>query len=568
MKNTQIKNLIAKIKAGNHRFVVVTGGVCSSLGKGVLVSTLGLMLKQSGLKVSIIKCDPYLNVDPGTIAPNVHGEVFVTDDGAETDLDLGHYERMLDITLTRDSSISSGQIYKEVLEGERKGLYLGHDIQMVPDVVNVIKRRFFEFALKHKTDVTLLEIGGTVGDMEGEIFLEALRQIRWDLGDKHIVHAHLSYAPYLPWADELKTKPTQHSMICLKRSGVKPDLLFLRLEKTISEATVEKLAMLTGLKPESIFQVPTCKPVYDYFLYAKKEGVHTRLQKLFDLPQYDVDLNKWSNLLVHIKKSTNPINIGLVGKYVGSNEPYMSVVESIKIAAWHKGLKPSINEKSPESVEKMVPGDLDKYFSDCSGFVIPGGFGARGMEGKIATIRWARKNGVPTLGLCVGMHTMIIEWARSLAGLEGANSSEFDPQAKHRVIALLEEQKNVENLGGTMRLGAYRCDLVPGTRAAQAYNQAYVFERHRHRYEFNNDYKQALEQAGVVFSGIYKEKNLVEIAELKDHPFMVGVQFHPEFLSRPLSEHPLFEALVESIQLHSTKNVDQIKLAYKQNSLT
>lgn len=568
MKPAATQKLINQIKKGNHQFVVVTGGVCSSLGKGVLASTLGLMLKRSGLSVSIIKCDPYLNVDPGTIAPNVHGEVFVTNDGAETDLDLGHYERMLDITLSRDSSISSGQIFKEILECERKGLFLGHDIQMVTDVVNIIKKRLLEFALKHKADVTLLEIGGTVGDMEGEIYLEAIRQLKWDLGNNQIVHAHLSYVPYLPWADELKTKPAQHSISRLKQSGIKPDLLFLRLEKTVKTATIEKLAMLTSIDASNIFQMPTCKPIYEFFLYAKNAGVHTKLQHLLARKTKEVDLTSWKSLLVRIEKSTEPLPIGLIGKYVGSNEPYISVVESINIAAWHQGFRADIKEMSTNAIEAMNTAELDEYLRRCSGLVIPGGFGSRGMEEKITAIRWARTHTLPTLGLCVGMHTMIIEWARSLAGLKDANSTEFDPQTPHPVIALLEEQKNITQLGGTMRLGGYTCTLLPDSLAARLYQKEHIIERHRHRYEFNNTYKTMLEKAGVSFSGFHREKNLMEVAELNNHPFMIGVQFHPEFLSRPLISHPLFTGLIHAAHQKKTLKKTNHKKSFRQNFVT
>jgi CTP synthase len=537
-----------KLRDIKTKFIILSGGVCSSIGKGVLNSALGVLLKSAGRTVSVMKMDPYLNVDPGTMSPLVHGEVFVTKDGAETDLDLGHYERMLDINLTRESSVSAGQIFAQVLEGERKGKYLGRCIQLVPHVVDAIKQRLIDFALKHKPDVLLVEIGGTVGDMEGEVFLEAFRQFKMDLGSENVVHCHLSYVPYLAWANEAKTKPTQHSIMLLKKAGIVPDVLFLRIEQPLDEATVRKVAVMCGVAQDFIFQVPTYSPVYKLFVDLKKQDLHVRMQKRLGLEVLDSDLSAWEDLISRIEHKKPVLRIGLIAKYVGANDPYISVLAAIKSAAWACGKETQIIEISAEKLEDTSPSNPEyKKLADVDGIVVPGGFDSRGFEGKVRAATYAREHAIPYLGLCLGLQALLVEAARSLAYVKGATSTEMQPNTLEPVISLLKEQRGLDHKGASMRLGAYPCSLVPGTKAFAAYGEPEVMERHRHRYEFNNAYRERLEASGVVFSGIYKEQNLIEIAEIKGHPFMVGVQFHPEFLSRPLRPHPLFKAFIEAI---------------------
>ncbi|MCK4264942.1 CTP synthase [Candidatus Babeliales bacterium] len=543
-----VDELINQIKEQNTKFIVVTGGVCSSIGKGVLASSLGVLLKNTGAKVSVIKMDPYLNVDPGTMSPLVHGEVFVTDDGAETDLDLGHYERTLETHLTKESSVSSGQIFQEILDGERAGDFLGKCIQLVPHVVDAIKRRALKFALKTKVDYLIIEIGGTVGDMEGEVFLEAARQLKVSLGDKRFLHCHLSYVPFLEWSNEIKTKPTQHSVMLLKKAGISLDCLFLRSDKNVPERAVKKVSVMCGVDEKLIFQVPTLSPTYKLFLELKNQKVGKNIQNKFGMESVkDTDISAWEKLITLIEKDKPKAKVGLVVKYVGTSEPYISVIKAIESAAW-------ANEKDPEiviiSAEKLESGDVEtlKLLKSVSGIIVPGGFDSRGIEGKIVAAKYARENKIPYLGLCLGLHVMLIEAARFLLKLSDATSMEFDSDASNAIITLLEEQKDVTQVGASMRLGKFPCKLIPGTLAHKAYGEDEISERHRHRYEVNNKYRDQFEKAGVIFSGLYEEKKLVEIAELKDHPFMIGVQFHPEFLSRPLEAHPLFKAFIKSFE--------------------
>ena len=540
----------SQVKKIKTKFIVVTGGVCSSIGKGVLVSSMGVLLKKSGYSLAVVKWDPYLNVDPGTMSPLVHGEVFVTADGAETDLDLGHYERTIGVNLQRDSSVSSGQIYQEILDGERTGKYLGRCIQMVPHVVDTIKKRLCTFALAHKADFVLTEIGGTVGDMEGEVFLEALRQLRMELGESRIMHVHLSLVPFLSWTGEIKTKPTQHSVIALKRAGLTPDCLVLRVDHPVDNDSIKKLSLMCEVPSDFIFQMLTIDPAYRIILELSKQGMGKKIQKYFGIktPQTP-DLSEWQTFIDRIIHSKQTVTIGLVAKYVGSNDPYISVVEAIKSAGFHLNRRVKLEVIEAEALEKSPYGSTTsiwKKLKTLDGIVVPGGFDVRGVEGKILAARWAREHNVPYFGLCLGMQVMIIEAARSLLHLSKANSTEFNPKTPDPVIDLMEEQRGVTRKGATMRLGSYPCALVKGSKASAAYDKAMVQERHRHRYEVNNDYRTALEKAGIVFSGIYKEKNLVEISELKGHPFMLGTQFHPEFQSSPLAVHPLFMAFMKA----------------------
>lgn len=546
----EITQGLQQVLQGKTKFIVVTGGVCSSIGKGVLISSLGVLLKHAGYSVSVMKMDPYLNVDPGTMSPLVHGEVFVTADGAETDLDLGHYERMLGEPLTRDASVSAGQIFEEILHGEREGAFLGKCIQLVPHVVDTIKKRLFNVALNHDVDFVLLEIGGTVGDLEGVTFLEAVRQLKMDLGHQRLMHCHLSYVPFLSWTGEVKTKPTQHSVSTLKQAGLAPDALFLRADKAIEQESAEKLAIMCGVARQFIFQVLTFSPVYQLFCELEKQQVGKRVQEHFKLAPCVSDLTEWTRLVELINSPSGNVTIGLVAKYVGSNDPYISVVEAIKAAGYHCKQKVTIVVVEAEALEKEAyagDGKAWEQIKALDGIVVPGGFDKRGIEGKVSAVRFARENNIPYFGLCLGMQMMLVEFGRSLLNLDDANSTEFNAATKAPVVAMLAEQVGLSRKGATMRLGSYPCSLVAGTKAQRAYDKPIVAERHRHRYEVNNAYREAFEKAGVVFSGVYTEKNLVEITELKEHPFMVGTQFHPEFQSTPLKVHPLFKAFMEAV---------------------
>ena len=546
-----IEELLEKVKKQDTKFIFVTGGVCSSLGKGVLISSLGVLLKNSGYSVSVVKWDPYLNVDPGTMSPLEHGEVFVTDDGAETDLDLGHYERVLELNLDKNSSLSSGQIYEEILKGEREGKFLGKCIQLVPHVVNAIKARLYKFALAKKTDFVLVEIGGTIGDMEGVSFLEALRQLRIELEYRKLMHCHLSLVPTLSWTGEIKTKPTQHSVLSLHGSGLSPDSLFLRADRDIPEKAFKKLSVMCEVDKDLIFQALTYKPFYHLFFDLEKQMVNERIQSWFGMKKNrSADLGRWNNLLNLISESEETLKVALIAKYVGNNDPYISVVRAIKNAGYLKKRKIEIVVIEAEELDDGGYNGVNAAWRDLQsvdGIVIPGGFDSRGVDGKIFAAQWARENKIPFLGLCLGLQVMLIEFARSVLNLKDASSREFDKTTKNPVIDLLQEQVGVDKKGGTMRLGAYPCALKSGTLASEAYKKEVISERHRHRYEFNNDYKKQFEENGIVFSGIYKEKDLVEIAEVKDHPFMLGTQFHPEFKSTPLSSHPLFDLFVDFV---------------------
>jgi CTP synthase len=531
------------------RFIIVTGGVCSSIGKGVLLSSIGVLLKDAGYRVGVIKCDPYLNVDPGTMSPLEHGEVFVTRDGAETDLDLGHYERMLGEQFTKDSSITAGKVYSHLISQEREGHYLGKCIQVVPHVTDEINRRLLTFAQKGEYDIVMVEVGGTVGDMEGEVFLEAIRELRHAMPRGHVVHAHLSLVPYLPWANEVKTKPTQHSVMMLKRAGLAPDLLFLRTGKTIAKRELKKLSVMCGVAEEAVFQVRTRSPLYTLFFDLNEQGVLRMVQEVAGLQAQRVArLEQWQQVLNAIELAVQPVKIGLVAKYVGSNDPYISLVEALKTAGYANGLAIELVTVDSEELESMSAEERKAILSSLDGIVIPGGFGNRGIEGKIAATRWAREHKVPFMGICLGMQVMLIESARNLCGISAATSLEFDTETSDPVITLIDDQHNVVRKGGTMRLGTYKCALRAGSKAALYYGADVVEERHRHRYEFNNEYKKQLEAQGVVFSGVCPQNNLVEVAELSGHPFMIAVQFHPEYRATPLLPHPLLSAFMRVVK--------------------
>jgi CTP synthase len=539
------KDQLAEVNALDHVFIFVTGGVCSSLGKGVLMSSLGVLLQSGKSTVSVMKCDPYLNVDPGTLSPLVHGEVFVTADGAETDLDLGHYERMLDISLTRESSITSGKIFKAVIDAERRGDYLGNDIQLTPQVTDLLINKFVTFALQQRTTYTLIEIGGVIGDKENDIYLEAIRQLRQQLGEKKVILCHLSLVPYLPWVQEIKTKPTKHSIYALKTAGLSPDFLFLRTDQLLDAPIIEKVASLCTIEQTKVIQVPTVEPIYKLFSMLDEQQIAQKIQEQAGFTAERHDLSSWNRLIATMQKVTEELSIGLVAKYIGGNDPYISVIEAVKIAVNHAGLQPNIVIINAELLQE---GHQESWqqLQCVDGIIVPGGFGPRGIEGKILAAQWARTQQIPFLGLCLGMQVMLIEYARHVLGLANATSTEFDPNTTNPVIHFLLEQNTINQLGGTMRLGNYQCSLLAGSKAQNAYKTTEIHERHRHRYEFNNRYKEQFEAAGMVFSGINSEKDLVEIAEIKDHPFMIGTQFHPEFTSRQLRPHPLFTALIES----------------------
>jgi CTP synthase len=528
------------------KYIFVTGGVVSGLGKGVTAASIGRLLKSRGARVSIQKLDPYLNVDPGTMSPYQHGEVFVTDDGAETDLDLGHYERFVDENLSRASNVTAGQIYSHVLGQERHGDYLGGTIQVIPHVTNEIKRRIQDAGRHNNADVVIVEVGGTVGDIEGQPFLEAIRQMRKDVGRANTFYVHVTLLPWISGSNELKTKPTQHSVRELRSIGIQPDMIVCRSDQPVSEAVRQKIALFTDVEPCAVVPVYTADSIYEVPLMLEQEGVADFIAERLELPTSAPDLAEWRQLVEQIHKVKPTLRMALVGKYVELEDAYMSVREALRHAAWALGHDVQIDWISAESLEK--PGGLDAL-AGAGGILVPGGFGYRGIEGKIAAARYAREHKVPYLGLCLGMQVMCIEFARHAVGLAGANSTEFNPKTPHPVISLMPDQQGIEDMGGTMRLGLWPCVLQGGSHAARAYAPAdQIQERHRHRWEFNNHYRAAFNQAGMVFSGLSPDSRLVEIVELAPtlHPWMVGTQFHPELRSRPTRPHPLFRAFLQA----------------------
>ncbi len=526
------------------KFIFFTGGVVSSVGKGVTAAALGRLLKAKGLTVAVQKLDPYINVDPGTMSPYQHGEVFVTDDGAETDLDLGHYERFIDISLNQASNVTTGRVYAEVIARERRGDYLGGTIQMIPHITNEIKRCMLLVAEKSRADVILVEVGGTVGDYESTPFLEALRQMRSDLGRRNTFYVHVTFLPYVAASKELKTKPTQHSVREIRSLGIQPDMIIARADHPIPKEHIKKISLFCDVPAKAVIPAVTSDVLYAIPLELKKTNMDDYVVERLKIKETrPADLTAWGKLIEEIRRPKPEIRIGIVGKYVELHDAYMSVREAL----YHAGIP---NNRQVE-VEWIHSGDLEKgkgweQFVGLDGIVVPGGFGERGVEGKIMAARWAREHGVPYLGLCLGMQVMCVEFARHVLGNDEPNSTEFDSQTEHPVISLMPDQHHLHDMGGTMRLGAYPCQLVAGTKAAEAYGEASVQERHRHRWEFNNSYRALLQEAGMVFSGVSPDGRLVEIAELQDHPFMLGSQFHPEFKSRPNRPHPLFRAFLQA----------------------
>ncbi|WP_134702476.1 CTP synthase [Ammoniphilus sp. YIM 78166] len=529
------------------KYIFVTGGVVSSLGKGITAASLGRLLKNRGLRVTMQKLDPYINVDPGTMSPYQHGEVFVTDDGAETDLDLGHYERFIDVNLNSNSNVTTGKIYSSVINKERRGDYLGGTVQVIPHITNEIKERVFRAGRTGDVDVVLTEIGGTVGDIESLPFLEAIRQIKSDIGRENVMYIHCSLIPYLSAAGELKTKPTQHSVKELRSLGIQPNVVVCRTEHPLSQDMKDKLALFCDIDPKGVIEASDAETLYEVPLMLKEQGLDDYVIKHLGLHAGEADMTEWEQLVHKIKNLKETTRIAIVGKYVSLHDAYLSVAEALYHAGYDNGTDIDIKwvdaeEVTDENVRDML-GDVD-------GILVPGGFGDRGVEGKIVASRYARENKVPFLGICLGMQIACIEFARHVLGYQGANSSEINPQTKYPVIDLLPEQKDIENLGGTMRLGLSPCKVEEDSLVYHAYESTLIYERHRHRYEFNNEYREEMKKAGFKFSGTSPDGRLVECIEVVDHPWYVATQFHPEFTSRPNRPQPLFRKFVQaSMQL-------------------
>ena len=526
------------------KYIFFTGGVVSSVGKGVTAAAMGRLLKERGFAVAVQKLDPYINVDPGTMSPYQHGEVFVLDDGAETDLDLGHYERFIDIRLNRVCNITTGQVYAEVISKERRGDYLGGTIQVIPHITNEIKRRIGMVSRTTGAEIVLIEVGGTVGDIESQPFLEAIRQLRSDLGRENTFYIHVTWLPWIGATEELKTKPTQHSVRELRSIGISPDMIVARSDHAVDESMREKIALFCDVEKRAVVPMVTAPILYEVPLMLEHEGLGDYiLQKIGLTARRKADLHEWEELVERVRQPKPVVQVALVGKYVELHDAYMSVRESLKHAALHLGVELEIGWVHSAELEKGKGWDVVKA---ASGVIVPGGFGSRGIEGKIQAAHYAREEKVPYLGLCLGMQLMSIEFGRHILGNDAANSTEFDRSTPHPVIDLMPDQVDITDMGGTMRLGLYPCRLQPGTIAARAYGTPEVQERHRHRWEFNNHYRKLFEEHGMRFSGLSPDGKLVEIAELVDHPFMLGTQFHPEFLSRPNRPHPLFLAFVRA----------------------
>jgi len=523
------------------KFIFVTGGVVSSVGKGISTASIGRLLKARGLSVAIMKLDPYLNGDPGTMSPYQHGEVFVTEDGAETDLDLGHYERFTDENVSRGSNITTGQVYSSVIAKERRGDYLGGTIQVIPHITNEIKDRIHRLADEHQPDVVIVEVGGTVGDIESQPFLEAIRQMRKDEGRRNVLYMHVTLLPRVGATGEMKTKPTQHSVRELRAAGIQPDVIIVRADSEVTQEVVSKIALFCDVDEDAVIPLQTAETIYEVPLMLEEAGLGDYLSQHFSWPA-EPDLREWTELVEHIKTPRRRLEIALVGKYVELHDAYMSVAEALT----HAGLANDVAvDITWVNSEHLTEAEMRQQLSHACGIVVPGGFGARGIEGKVLAARYAREQNVPYLGLCYGLHMAAIDVARNVLGLSDANSTEIEPGTRNPVIDLMPDQKDVE-MGGTMRLGTWPCKLIPGTRAAAAYGTELVNERHRHRYEINNAYRDALAEGGLIVSGESPDGRLAEIMELIDHPWFVGVQFHPELKSRPTRPHPLFRDFISA----------------------
>ena len=527
--------------SSKSKFIFVTGGVLSSLGKGVASASIGALLEGLGLSITLQKLDPYLNVDPGTMNPYQHGEVFVTEDGAETDLDLGHYERFTNTNLSKLNNITAGKIYNSVLEKERKGVYLGSTVQVIPHVTDEIKSMILKVS-KDK-DITIVEIGGTVGDIESLPFLEAIRQLQLELGKQNTLFIHLTYVPYISVAGELKTKPTQHSVKELRAIGIQPDIIICRSEVELPQDVKSKIAMFCNVKPENVISAYDVDYIYKIPLILKSQNLDKIIIEAFNLEQKSPNLSKWEDIVSRLESLQDSVNIAIVGKYIKLKDAYKSLIEALIHGGIENKLKVNMIWLDSENVE-------EKDLEHMDGILIPGGFGERGIEGKIKALNYGRTHNIPTFGICLGMQLMAVEFARNVLGFKDANSTEFDPNTPNPVIDIMEDQKNIENMGGTMRLGAYECLIKENTKAYEIYQENLIYERHRHRYEFNNKYKEDFEKNGFIASGIYPKKSLVEILELKGHRWYIGCQFHPEFKSKPFKAHKLFASFIENAYIY------------------
>lgn len=536
----------------NTKYIFVTGGVVSSLGKGITAASLGRLLKSRGYRVTIQKFDPYINIDPGTMSPYQHGEVFVTGDGAETDLDLGHYERFIDINLSKNSNTTTGKIYQSVINKERRGDYLGGTVQVIPHITNEIKERVFRVGQQDNADFVITEIGGTVGDIESLPFLEAIRQVKKDVGKNDVLYIHVTLVPYISAAGELKTKPTQHSVKELRSIGISPDILVCRSEKPISKEMREKMAMFCDVDPDAVIQNLTARSIYEVPMLMEEQGLDTIVLRKLEMEDKPKDMQGWHDMVARIlKKYDKKVTIAVVGKYVALQDAYISITESLRHAAVANEAELDIHWVNAEEIEADDT-DMAKVMAGVDGILVPGGFGNRGIEGKIKAIQYAREHKIPFFGICLGMQCAVIEFARHVCGMADANSSEFNPNSTHPVIDLMPEQLDVEDLGGTMRLGLYPCKVYPDTLTSKAYNAELIYERHRHRYEFNNAFREEIVGKGLVLGGTLPNGRLVEIVELpeSEHPWFLGAQFHPEFKSRPTNPHPLFREFVGAAVKH------------------
>lgn len=536
----------------NTKYIFVTGGVVSSLGKGITAASLGRLLKSRGYRVTIQKFDPYINIDPGTMSPYQHGEVFVTDDGAETDLDLGHYERFIDINLSKNSNTTTGKIYQSVINKERRGDYLGGTVQVIPHITNEIKERVFRVGQQDNADFVITEIGGTVGDIESLPFLEAIRQVKKDVGKNDVLYIHVTLVPYISAAGELKTKPTQHSVKELRSIGISPDIIVCRSEKPISKEMREKMAMFCDVDHDAVIQNLTARSIYEVPMLMEEQGLDTIVLRKLEMEDKPKDMQGWHDMVARIlKKYDKKVTIAVVGKYVALQDAYISITESLRHAAVANEAELDIHWVNAEEIEADDT-DMAKVMAGVDGILVPGGFGNRGIEGKIKAIQYAREHKIPFFGICLGMQCAVIEFARHVCGMADANSSEFNPNSTHPVIDLMPEQLDVEDLGGTMRLGLYPCKVYPDTLTSKAYNAELIYERHRHRYEFNNAFREEILGKGLVLGGTLPNGRLVEIVELpeSEHPWFLGAQFHPEFKSRPTNPHPLFREFVGAAVKH------------------
>ena len=523
------------------KYVFVTGGVASGLGKGITSASLARLLKSRGLRVTLQKLDPYINVDPGTMNPFEHGEVFVLDDGAETDLDLGHYERFTDESLHRESNVTTGAVYQTVIQKERRGEYLGKTVQVIPHITNEIKGRIRTLASTTDADICVIEVGGTVGDIESLPFLEAIRQLRNEVGRENVAFVHVSLMPFIGPTGELKTKPTQHSVKELRSIGIQPDVIVCRSDRPISRNLKEKISLLCDVETRGVVSAVDAESIYEVPLVLHREGLDTYLASLLRLPDQDPDVREWQELVDRVHRAVSPVNIAIVGKYVTLKDAYLSVIEALKHGGFHHGARVNLTWIPSD---ELIAGGVEAILGRADGILVPGGFGIRGVEGKVEAIRFARESKIPYLGLCLGLQCAVIEYARNVCGLSEANSSEFDPKTPDPVIDLLPEQEGVVDMGGTMRLGTYPCEILPGSLAERCYGESLIQERHRHRYEVNPKYHGILQEHGMVFSGMSPDRRLVEIIELPDHPYFIAGQFHPELKSRPTRPHPLFREFV------------------------